>query len=161
MGVLTAIVQPTTCFLRCFISNYLHRGTVRTQSVRYNHLRFPIPFHDFLKKNHCCLAVASLGNKGFQNLTLVVNGTPQVICLAIDLHKYFVQVPSPVGVIPGRRMKSFLTDLARKQGTKSIPPIADCFMADINAAFMKKIFDIAKRKRKPDIHHHRKANDLR
>ena len=34
-------------------------------------------------------------------------------------------------------------------------------MADINAALMKKIFDVAKRKGKSDIHHHRQADDLR
>ncbi|WP_202526178.1 hypothetical protein [Sneathiella litorea] len=34
-------------------------------------------------------------------------------------------------------------------------------MADIDAAFMKKVFNIAKRKGKPDVHHHGKADDLR
>ena len=57
-------------------------------------------------------------------------------------------------------MKSFLSDLARKQGAKSIPPIADRFMTNIDAPFMKKVFDIAKRKGKSNIHHHRQADDL-
>jgi len=34
-------------------------------------------------------------------------------------------------------------------------------MADVDAAFVQKIFDIPKRKRKPDVHHHRKADHLR
>ena len=66
-----------------------------------------MPFHDFLEENHCCFAVASLGNKGFQHFSFVVDGTPQVMCFAIDFDKNFIQMPSPVGMIPGR-MKSFL-----------------------------------------------------
>jgi hypothetical protein len=34
-------------------------------------------------------------------------------------------------------------------------------MADIDATFMQQILDIAKGKWKPDIHHHRQADDLR
>jgi len=34
-------------------------------------------------------------------------------------------------------------------------------MADVDAAFVQKIFDIPKRKRKPDVHHHRQADHLR
>ena len=33
-------------------------------------------------------------------------------------------------------------------------------MADIDPALMEKVFDIPKRQRKPDIHHHRKLDDL-
>ena len=33
-------------------------------------------------------------------------------------------------------------------------------MADVDASFVYQVFDISKRKRKPDIHHHRKADDL-
>ena len=33
-------------------------------------------------------------------------------------------------------------------------------MADIDAAFVEQIFDLPQRKRKPDIHHHRQADDL-
>ena len=69
---------------------------------------------DFLQENHCCLAVASPGNKGFQNLALVIDGPPQVMSFSIYLHENFVQMPSPVGVITGRRMKSFLPDLIGK-----------------------------------------------
>ena len=40
------------------------------------------------------------------------------------------------------------------------PPEPHRFVADIDAAFVQKIFDIPKRKRKPDVHHHRQADDL-
>ena len=65
------------------------------------------------------------------------------MCLAIDLHENFVKMPSPVRVIWGR-MKTLLPDLAREQGTKSVPPIAHNFVTNIDASFMEKIFDVAK-----------------
>lgn len=161
IGVFTTIVQPASDILYCFITNDFHGSTVRPQSVRSYFLWISVPFHKLLKKHQGCLAVAAPRNIGFQYFTLMIDGSPPVMCLVIGLHKYFVQVPSPVGVIPGRRMKSFLSDLARKQGAKSIPPIADCFMANIDASFMKKVFDISQRKRKSDVHHHSQADDLR
>ena len=33
-----------------------------------------------------------------------------------------------------------------------MPPEAKCLVADIDAAFMQQVFDIAKGKRQPDIH---------
>ena len=33
-------------------------------------------------------------------------------------------------------------------------------MADVNAAFMQQIIHIPERQRKPDVHHHRQADDL-
>jgi len=60
----------------------------------------------------------------------------QVICSSIDLHKYFVLVPFPVGMTV-RRINMLLPDLVRKQGTKSVPPIAIGFMTNVDTAFMK------------------------
>ena len=78
---------------------------------------------------------------------------------AIDLYEDLIEMPFPIGIIRGK-VKLFLPDLVRKQRAKSIPPIADCFMTNIDAPFMKKVFNIAKRKGKPDIHHHSQADDL-
>jgi hypothetical protein len=33
-------------------------------------------------------------------------------------------------------------------------------VADVDAALVQKVFDISERKWKPDIHHHREADDL-
>ena len=41
-----------------------------------------------------------------------------------------------------------------------MPPISHRFMANIDAAFVEQIFHIAKRQRKPDIEHHRQADNL-
>ena len=41
-----------------------------------------------------------------------------------------------------------------------MPPEPDSFVADIDAALMEQVLDVPKRKRKPDIEHHREADDL-
>nr|WP_288900255.1 hypothetical protein [uncultured Sneathiella sp.] len=161
MGIFTAIVLPTANLLYLSISDGLHCGTVRTESVRYNHMRLSILFHKFLEENHCCLAVAALGNKGFQHFALVVDGTPQVMSFSIYLHENFVQMPSPFGVITGRRMKSFLPYFTCEQRTEPVPTIAHSLVANVDAALIKKVFNIAKRKGKPDLHHHSQADDFR
>ena len=55
----------------------------------------------------------------------------------------------------------FLADLCGKLRTKADPPETDRFMADVDAAFVQKILHVTKRKRKPDVHHHRQADHLR
>ena len=55
---------------------------------------------------------------------------------------------------------SLVTDLGRKDRTKTVPPIAYCLMTHIDPAFLKQILNIAKRERKPDVQHHRKTDNL-
>jgi hypothetical protein len=55
----------------------------------------------------------------------------------------------------------FPSDLRGEQRAKSVPPETDSFMANINTAFGQQILNISKRKWKPNIHHHRQADDLR
>jgi len=44
--------------------------------------------------------------------------------------------------------------------TETLPPKANGFVTDLNAAFVQQIFDIPKRQREPDIKHPEHADDL-
>ena len=73
--------------------------------------------------------------------TFVINGSPEIMCLSIYLYEDLVQVPLPV------RIRSHPTDpvssyLSSQHRTKSIPPKPNCFVADLNASFVQKIFHI-------------------
>ena len=50
--------------------------------------------------------------------------------LAIDFHKYLVQMPLPVR-ISTKLLNPFLSDLSGKQWAETVPPETDSFMADI------------------------------
>jgi ribosomal subunit interface protein len=70
-----------------------------------------------------------------------VNGPPEVMHLSIYLYENLVQVPLPV------RIRSHPTDpvssyLSSKHRTKSIPPKPNCFVADLNASLVQKIFQV-------------------
>jgi len=52
-------------------------------------------------------------------------------------------------------LNPFSSDLRGEHRTKTVPLEPHRFMADIDATFMQQILNIPKRKREPDIHHHR------
>ena len=89
----------------------------------------------------------------------MIYGPPKIVSLAIDPHEHFVQVPLQLG-ISAALVDTLFTDLSGKYWTKSIPPEADRFMADIDAALVEKVLNISKRKWIPNIHHYRQADDL-
>ena len=141
MRILSSVVYPATCFLPVSISYDHHRCAVGTQFVRHNHFWPAVALHCFSEKFQCRFAVSALGNITFQHLTFVINGSPEVMYLSIDLYEDLVQVPLPV------RIRSHPTDpvssyLSRKHRTKSIPPKPNCFVADLNASFVQKIFHV-------------------
>ena len=90
----------------------------------------------------------------------MIHGAPEVVHLTVDLHEHLVQVPLPVRVC-AHLADPFLADLCGKQRAKSVPPKSNRFVADIDAAFVQQILDIAERKGKANVHHDRQANDLR
>jgi len=48
----------------------------------------------------CDFAILALRHLGFQDLAFVMNGAPQAVHLAIDLHEHLAQVPPPIGEGP-------------------------------------------------------------
>ena len=79
--------------------------------------------------------------------------------VAVDLHENLIQMPLPV------RMRSHPTDsvssdLNRGHQAKSVPPEPNCFVADVDATFVQKIFDVSQRQRKANIQHEGEADDL-
>ena len=99
--------------------------------------------------------------QAFKHLAFVIDRAPKVVRLTVYFHEHFIQVPLPMFEVCAHRLTRFLTDLCGKQRTKAVPPKSNRFMADVDAAFVQKILDVPKRKRKPDVHHHRQADHLR
>ncbi len=80
--------------------------------------------------------------------------------LAINLHKYLIQMPLPVRVC-AHLLNSFAADFSGEHRAKSIPPIPHRFVADVDAALVQKIFDVSQRQRKANIQHDGEADNLR
>jgi len=90
----------------------------------------------------------------------VVDGTPQIVRLPIDLYEDLIEVPAPIRVA-FHPTDPLALDVGCEHRPKPVPPQPHGFMADVDAAFEEQIFDVAPRKRIPDIQHHDHADDLR
>jgi len=97
--------------------------------------------------------------KRLQYFAFVINGTSQVVRLAVNLHEHFIQVPLPIGVCAGAGYVfcGFLQQKSAQIG----PPESNRFMADVDAALVQQVLNIPERKREPDIHHDRRAMNFR
>ena len=90
----------------------------------------------------------------------MINGTPKIMPLAIDLHKNFVQMPPPVRICT-HPADPVSPDLSSKHRAKSIPTVPNRFVANVDAALVQQVHDVSERKWKANVHHDRQANDLR
>ncbi|OIQ71714.1 hypothetical protein GALL_466670 [mine drainage metagenome] len=77
---------------------------------------------------------------------------------SIDLHEYFVEVPSPAARSHPRNPT--FSDFRGEQRTEAVPPKPNRFVADLNAALMQQVLNVAQRQRISNIHHHRQADDF-
>ncbi len=125
-----------------------------------DHLTLAMTFHGFPQEFQRRFAVTALGHKAFEHLALVVHGPPKIVRLAVNLDENLVEGPLPMCPWP-HPVHPSAADLGRKQRTKSMLPEPNGFVAELHAAFVQQILDIAKPKREPHIEHHVKANDLR
>ena len=66
----------------------------------------------------------------------MVDGAPEIVRLAVDLYEDLIQMPLILAKAahPG---DALFADLGGESRTESIPPVADCFVADVDPAFVK------------------------
>ena len=74
----------------------------------------------------------------------MIYGSPQVMCLTVDLHENLVQMPLPIGVC-SHPLDTLPSDLESKHRAKSVPPETDRFMADTDPSLVQQVLDISKR----------------
>ena len=90
----------------------------------------------------------------------MVDRAPQIVRLTIDLYEYIIEAPALPSDL-AKLLGSTLLDLSRHHWAEAVPPKSHRLVSDVDAAFVKQVFNVPKRERKADIHHHRKTNDLR
>ena len=73
----------------------------------------------------------------------MINGAPEIMPDAIDLHENLIQVPLPLRVLAHVR-RPLRSDLAGEDWTKPVDPKTNAFVADVDPTLMQKVFDIAK-----------------
>ena len=87
------------------------------------------------------MVIPALGDEGFEHFTLVIDGAPEIVRLAVYLHENFVQVPLPLG--PGAHpVGTAFPDFRREHRPEPVPPKPYRLVANIDAALMKQVFDM-------------------
>src|SRR3954447_22819850 len=116
-------------------------------------------FERLLHELQRCDLVAVLGDEALEDLTFVVDRTPQVAHLAVHLHVHLVEVPTPLAE-PTHAAHPLPADVTCKQRTEPVPPIAYCLMADVDAALGEQILDVPEAERVFNVQQYRQADDL-
>ncbi len=136
-----------------------HGGTIWCQAIRHDRLGLAMAFQGLPEKSQCRRLVTAFLNEAFEHFTLVVDGAPEVMLYAIDLHKDLVEMPPPVLICPHGIDASPL-DLGGEDRSEPVPPEPNRLMRDVDAALMQQVFHIPQPKRVRDVHHHHQADDL-
>ena len=97
-----------------------------------------------LHEGQCGSFFTGFRDKAFKDFTFVIDGAPQVMHLAVDLHVDLIEMPSPMShaLHPANPLPS---DFPCEHRAKAVPPEPDSFMTKINAALEQQIFYIPQR----------------
>jgi len=74
----------------------------------------------------------------------VINSPPEVVVLSVDPNENLIQMPSPIRHTM-HRSYSPLSNFQCKDWPEPVPPGTHRFVADIDAAFVKQVLDLAQR----------------
>lgn len=119
-------------------------------------VRRPLSGKQFPKHCQCRATIAALRHKALKHHAFVINRPLEIKPLTVDFHKHLVDVPASVGVHIGTSP----SDLFGKNRAKAVPPKADGLVANIDAALVQDILDLAQAERIPDVVHHRQLDDF-
>ena len=156
----SAIVEPATGLAIVGQSQVLQRRAVGPEFVRDANMRVTMPLYGFPKESQCSFAISAFRQIAVEDLAFVVDRSPELVLDAVDLHEDLIQMPSPVGQGP-HAIDPLSPDLGGEHRAKSVPPKAHGFMANLDAPLVQQVFEVAQRKRVPNIEHHGQADDLR
>lgn len=128
-------------------TDLLQRGAAGPQPIRHHRVRLPVPAHSFPEEFRGRLLVPRLRHEAFQHLTFVVDDPPEMVPLAIDLHKRLIAVPSPTTGL--HAFDAALADLGGERRTEAMPPEAHGLVADLDATLVQQVLDMPQRNRDP------------
>jgi hypothetical protein len=123
-------------------------------------MRVTMPRHGFPEEFHCGFSIPALGHKGFQDFAFVIDGPPEVAGGTVDFCGNPIQMPPPVGQGP-HSVDPLAADLGGEHRAEAVPPEPHGLMADVAAALLQQVFDVAQPERLTDGHRHGKTDDLR
>ncbi len=95
-----------------------------------------------LEEPHSRRFITFLRDVALKDLALVIDRSPQVMGLAIDLYEHLIDVPAPV-TKSSHPADPLPIDIGCKQRAKPVPPMPHRFMADVDTAFCQQVLDVS------------------
>lgn len=83
-----------------------------------------------------------------------------IVDLAIYFYEHFLQIPLSVRICP-HPTHSLAANFGTRHRSEPVPQKTYRLVANVNASFEQKVFNVSDQKRQSNIQHDRQANDLR
>ena len=160
MAVFDPVVLPSPHLAAALIAKIAHRSRIGPKPVGHDFLRLTMSFQRFAQELQSCLFVPLFRDIAFKNLSFVIDRPPQIMRLAVDLHKHLIEVPAPMAEAL-HTAHSLSPDIRSEHRSKAIPPQPHGLVTNVNSTLEQQILDVPKREREADVHHHDQADDLR
>ncbi len=145
--VLRPIIEMVSVFLALLIPDRFHSRSITGALARKDDIRAAIALHCFLQEFQLSSRISDVG---FKDFSFVVDSSSEIVPLAADLHEDLVQVPPPLRD-SSHRLGAPSPDLVCEVCAEPIDPETDAFVADIDPALMKKVFNVSERQWKSDV----------
>jgi len=137
MRLLCPIVRVSRC-----IVDYIRHQFSMSHAVASQFVRHDVPglatttSHKTLEEALGCSTISASLQIDIDHFSILINSTPQILLLAIDLHEDFIDVERiAVTTVP-------LFESTSVSSTELNTPESDGFVADTNASFGEQILDI-------------------
>jgi hypothetical protein len=141
MRVFDAVVHVTIGFLPFGIPDYLYRGAIGAKLVGHHDLRIPAALHRFSHEFQCGSLVARFCDIRFQDFSFVIHSAPEIVTFTPNFDEDFIKVPLPLRTLP-HGFRTTFPDLVSEVSPETIDPVPDCFVANVDAGLVKKVFDV-------------------
>ena len=132
MTIFHPIVQPSPHFATIKVAQLAHRRGVGTQPVRDDSFSLAVTLQRLLHERQSRSFVPFLRHVTLQDLALVVDRTPQVMRLAIDIHIHLIEMPLPLAEA-AHSGDTLPANIRGKERTEAVPPQSYRLMAKIDA----------------------------
>lgn len=159
MAVFNPVVGPTSDLLLVGVSKLLHRRTVGAQTIRRDRVGLSVALERLLHKGERCLLITRFCNVALEDFAFLIDRSPEVYHLAVELHVQLVEVPTPVAEDSHPR-HPVAAYVAGKHRSELVPPHPDRLVADIDPALEQQVLDVSQRQRETHVHHHYQPDHL-
>ncbi len=121
MAVLDPVVGPATDLLFVFTAEVSHGGTVGSEPVRCDRSRRSMAAKCLLHEGESCHFIAGFGDVALEYFALVIDRTPEIDHIAVQIDVHLVEMPTPVSDA-SHGLNPLASDVGGEHRPEPVPP---------------------------------------